>query len=338
MSIYYLTKNSWKRLLSGLTETCDIYVLKECNGSLSYELLVKESLSSDEIVFGGVRAVQSVKSFFHLYAEDVSKVKSQPRKRIIVGVKACDLTALAVMDKMFMEGDCVDPFYKMKRDNTVIITSDCTKPNNYCFCTLLGNKPYSEKGFDLNISQSKDGFIVEVGSDKGKALVDGNRSIFGGEAKENLNEDRVKSREKVLEKVKQINAEFNLKAGFWNDLSKKHNSPGWKTESEMCVECGACTNVCPSCYCFLLADIPGKDDFSRMKYQDSCQYSGYARVAGGASPRPEIHERFRNRYLCKYEYRPASLDLVACTGCGRCIEACQGKIDKRKVLAGILKK
>ena len=87
----------------------------------------------------------------------------------------------------------------------------------------------------------------------------------------------------------------------------------------------------------MLAEIPSKGLFARMKYQDSCQLSGYARVAGGASPRHELYERFRNRYYCKYEYRPDSIGLVACTGCGRCIDACQGKIDKRDVLQEVIK-
>jgi len=153
MPIYYLTKDSWKRLLTGLTETCDIYILKEKGNSLFYELLSREGLSGGgEIVYGKARSVQPLKSFFHLYAEDVSKLQNKPGKRIIIGVKACDLKALAVLDKMFLEGDYIDPFYKEKRDNTIIISSDCTEPGDSCFCTLLGDKPYPEEGYDLNLS------------------------------------------------------------------------------------------------------------------------------------------------------------------------------------------
>jgi len=83
--------------------------------------------------------------------------------------------------------------------------------------------------------------------------------------------------------------------------------------------------------------MPANDNIKRVKYQDSCQFSGYARVAGGATPRPELFERLRNRYLCKYDYRPEALGLVACTGCGRCIDACQGKIDMREVMVDVLK-
>ncbi len=339
MSIYYLTKDSWKRLLTGLTETYDIYVLKENENKLFYELLSKEDLSGDgKIIYGKARSVQSLKSFFHLYAEDVSNLKNEKVKRIIIGVKACDLKALAVLDKMFLEGDYIDPFYKEKRDNTIIISSDCTEPRDNCFCTLLGGKPYAEDGFDLNLSPLKEGFIVEAGSDRGKAVINGNKSIFGNEAKETLNEDRARAREKITGKVNNKNKDFDLKAEFWKDLSKKHDSSAWAEHSEACVECGACTVVCPSCYCFLLADMPEKDKFKRVKYQDSCQFSGYARVAGGATPRPELYERFRNRYLCKYDYRPESLGIVACTGCGRCIEACQGGIDKREVIIDVLKR
>ena len=69
-----------------------------------------------------------------------------------------------------------------------------------------------------------------------------------------------------------------------------------------------------------------------MRSFDSCQWNGYARVAGGATPRPKMFERFRNRYLCKFLFMKSNFDLLGCTGCGRCTEACAGNIDFRKVV------
>ena len=339
MPVYYLTKNSWKRLFSCLKEIYDTYVLKEYNGKLSYHLLADEDISTyDEIIYNKIRAVQPIKSFFQVFAENVSKTVKKTRKRIIIGVKACDINALEALDKMFLEGEYVDEFYKEKRDNTILIGCDCTMPDNNCFCTVLGNNPFIEKGVDLTLAQVHDGFVIQSDSDKGQGLIDENRNIFGGEIKENLNEERDKLRKNTTNAVKSINEKFNLKPQFWKNLSKYYDSNAWKKESETCVECHGCTNVCPSCYCFLLADLPGRKEFNRMKYQDSCQSSGYARVAGGATPRPELFERFRNKYMCKFDYRLNTIGLVSCTGCGRCIDACQGDIDIRKVVTAVLKR
>jgi len=336
MNVYYLPKSSFKRLLTCLVESYDIYVLKEFSKNLYYNLLRKDELAGMEnIITDKLRAVQPLKSFFHLFAEDVTDLQKQKTGRIIIGAKACDLNALSVMDRMFLEGDYRDGFYADKRDNTVIISGDCSEPDENCFCTLLGNKPYPEKNFDLNVSASYDGYVIEVGSEKGEKLASENKSIFSFEAKRDLTENRDEKRKKVIETITGLNRDNKLKPGFFSDLPAKYDSGEWKKQSEPCVECGACTMACPSCYCFLLAEVPDKNIFTRVKYQDSCQYSGYARVAGGATPRPSLYERFRNRYYCKYEYRPGAIGLVACTGCGRCIAACQGGIDKRKVIAEI---
>jgi ferredoxin len=114
--------------------------------------------------------------------------------------------------------------------------------------------------------------------------------------------------------------------------------PVWEEESSSCVGCGACTNICPTCYCLILNEEGGDGDFVKVRSYDSCQWQGYARVAGGASPRPRMKQRFRNRYLCKFLYLPSNFGTLGCTGCGRCTEACPGQIDFRAVVRDILQK
>ncbi|TFG41713.1 MAG: hypothetical protein E4H43_04075, partial [Bacteroidia bacterium] len=102
----------------------------------------------------------------------------------------------------------------------------------------------------------------------------------------------------------------------------------WKKYSASCVSCGACATICPTCSCFLLVDKPG---FEKIKQLDACQYPGFQRVAGGEDTLHERSSRFRNRYMCKYVWKPEKFTSVACTGCGRCIEACIGKINKNEL-------
>jgi hypothetical protein len=107
----------------------------------------------------------------------------------------------------------------------------------------------------------------------------------------------------------------------------------WGDYAESCVECGACNFICCTCHCFLLADGFDSDGHAaRTKLWDACLYDGFARTAGGGTPRPFRAERLRNRFDKKFSYFPQVLGRYACDGCGRCTEACIANIDIRDVL------
>ena len=93
---------------------------------------------------------------------------------------------------------------------------------------------------------------------------------------------------------------------------------------EKCLGCGACTLVCPTCYCF---DVNDEVDFSlsagkRWRVWDSCQFSQFASVAGGHDFRAERSAKQRHRFNRKYQYQAKDTGAVGCVGCGRCARAC----------------
>jgi ferredoxin len=197
--------------------------------------------------------------------------------------------------------------------------------------------PYPTKLFDISVAAVTNGFLADVATDKGmKFLTDYHTRLTPVSTA--LLEERAKNRVKVIAKIKTANASCDFlpvnltPLEFKKKLAARYRDPLWEKHCATCVTCGACTQCCPTCHCFILVDIPGRDKFPKMKYGDSCQYTGYARVAGGANPKKHKVERFQNRYYCKLDYKPDNFHLLACTGCGRCIMACQGKIDIRKVL------
>jgi ferredoxin len=118
------------------------------------------------------------------------------------------------------------------------------------------------------------------------------------------------------------------------ELVRDAGREGWKKYSKNCVSCGACTTICPTCSCFTLIDKPG---FHKVKQMDACQYPGFERVAGGEDSLKELPSRFRNRYMCKYVWKPLRFKSLACTGCGRCIEACIGRINKNEIFLEMAK-
>jgi len=252
---------------------------------------------------------------FFFYSPQEKLIEKNIIKRAVVGIKACDLRGILFLRKVFKEGDFTDPFF---RDDVFIISSDCTYIHENCFCTLLGDNPYPEKGFDLNLSEVEGGFLVEIGSRKGKILVEKKQGLFSPASPEQIEESR-KRREEVKNQIKgkKIEIEKNIEPEKIADEIKK------------CVSCSACTNICPSCFCFLLDE---QSNFEKVRFLDSCQYCGYARVAGGANPRKELDKRFIYRIKCKFEYSPERFGLRGCFACGRCISACFGGINFKDVL------
>ena len=292
---------------------------------------------SNSYCLDGFRAVDPLKVVFYHAREQVYPVAAKPVQRLIAGVKACDLKALKILDRALINEDFVDPAYQIWRESITILSADCTEAGPACHCTLAGGKPFPEEGFDLNLSRLGDSYSLTVGSDKGHELLEIIRCTVpvkdvDGQARESVAERRAR----LTELVQAQNSSFQRSQDY-SRLRESRALP-WKEGSRECVGCGACTNVCPTCYCLMLNEEGGAEQFIKVRSYDSCQWQGYARVAGGATPRPRMHQRFRNRYLCKFLYMPSNFQALGCTGCGRCTEACPGQIDFRAVVRDVMEK
>jgi predicted aldo/keto reductase-like oxidoreductase len=147
--------------------------------------------------------------------------------------------------------------------------------------------------------------------------------------------ERDESRRTLVKRLEDQAAAKGLSSDkdFRKLIAGSSESDLWEKFAEDCVECGACNFVCCTCHCFLLADGMSNDGVpTRARLWDSCLYMNFARVAGGANPRKHRAERLYNRFDKKFNFFPQILDTYACDGCGRCAEACTGKIDIRDVL------
>jgi len=304
-----------------------------------YHLVRADQWLPDRHTLGSFRPVEPLKSVVFPPREFLGSLNggSEPspmRERIVIGVKNCDLSALQIHDYVFLKTEPVDPLYAEAREKTVIVSCDCTNARDVCFCTAVNEQPYAQKGFDINISTTLLGFVIEAGSEKGEKLL-GELQQYVAEADEAIVKERDGKREEMTGRVRQQAAAKGLEPGA--DLQKAIqstlDSKMWDEFAEDCVECGACNFACCTCHCFLLADGFSKEGKpARVKEWDACLYRNFATVAGGANPRKHRAERLYNRFDKKFNFFQEVLGTFACDGCGRCVEACTGKIDIRDVL------
>jgi ferredoxin len=284
------------------------------------------------------RTIQPLKSFLLFFHEQITNITKFPNLRnfALMGLKACDLYSLLLYDKVFLEGEFIEPFYKRRRQDLLLVSSDCQDPLDTCFCTVLAKKPYPEEYFDINLASVSTGLIVEVNSSNGEGFIRLKKDIFNKIADRSILAKREARRRAACEKVQRINAKWPIKAPFLELIQdNKANSAVWVKAAGQCVGCGACTQICPDCYCFFLeeAKLKNQDAWAKCRYWDSCQYARFSKMAENVNPRKDIWQRFRHRYLHKFDYIRENFGFDGCTGCGRCIQACCGNIDMRNVLS-----
>ena len=293
------------------------------------------------------RASQSPKGFFMPAAESLRRyglqggavaTETATRTLVLFGVRACELRAAKYLDHVLLEGEFTDSLYQQRRNSTVIVSCDCLACTESCFCTMVGGLPYPTEGFDVNITALDDGCLVEVATDRGREWLGPERLGRLAEASAEQLARRDRLRQEMVRRLEEQNAAFGLKLSDQQPPKLPNDADGsWGKFSADCVECGACTNICPTCHCFYLYDQAlGPEEFERVRTWDSCLFSTYHRMAGGPgmklTPRPKLSSRLANRVLHKFAYSPQQYGVLGCVGCGRCVEACIGAIDIRQVV------
>jgi len=249
-------------------------------------------------------------------------------KQLIFGIRPCDAKALAILDMTF-EDLYQDPYYLAKRNSAVLVGLGCTNPCDSCFCTSLGIRPAESTDVDLMLTDIGDQFLIEGVTEAGKELI-----ATAGGVEDATEADEARAREakeaahnKVTRKINTEGIEDRLLACF-------DDEDYWEKIAAKCISCGICTFLCPTCYCFDINDELVKQQGARFRSWDSCAFPVYTKMPM-ENPRLEKWRRVRQRVCHKFEFYPMTFNVIACTGCGRCIRLCPVNWDITQTLESV---
>ena len=264
---------------------------------------------------------------------------SNIRKKVIFGIKPCDVRGIDCVDLVFSSGNNKDLYYLNKRENTIIISIGCSVVYPDCFCTSVGGSPFNFGNANIGLLDIGSDLIVMKldESEKTKQFIIDNNDFF--EKKDMDNETENKINEIILQSNKICNANWekinpeNVEAKMENTFKE---DTLWQEITKKCISCAACTYVCPTCVCFNIADEQKDKNGERYRCWDFCTNYYYTLEASGHNPREKIYQRYRNKINCKYNYFIKRNKELYCVGCGRCIDVCPVGMDIREIVSSII--
>lgn len=291
----------------------------------------------DEALFGYSVGPQSWKNYLHAPrlrlwtaqrdSESASVTpESPPSDRLaFIGVRACELRAIEIQDRVLVGDAYVDPHYQALREGALIIAVNCGKAGGSCFCVSMNAGPRVAKGFDLALTELVDGdahvFLVETGSEEGRALLAQipHRPASGRE---------IEAGEAIIERTAASMGRDMRSDDLHTLLTNNLDHPRWDEVATRCLTCANCTLVCPTCFCTSVedaSDLTGQHA-ERWRRWDSCFTMDFSYIHGG-SVRASAKSRYRQWMTHKLATWIDQFGSSGCVGCGRCITWCPVGID-----------
>jgi len=248
--------------------------------------------------------------------------------KAVIGIRPCDALAFLLVKRNFDTPEHKDPYWINAYEAYTLVGHACVNPCSACFCTTAGSGPFDEQGLDLLLMDDADGYLVKTLTEKGEALVKAAGWDQAPDA-DDTDEEIAKLKEAAEAKISSEVNTKNLKDLVTTEL---YDAPFWEEVAFSCINCGTCTFVCPTCWCFDIQDENCGSDGLRMRNWDSCMFPLFTLHGTGHNPRGTKIHRVRQRFMHKLKYYVDKYeDGIQCVGCGRCVRLCPVNIDIRQV-------
>lgn len=334
----YISKEKLPRMVEQLMGTHRVFgpVLR---GQYHQFAPLEESTDLD-LAFRNTRL--SPKALFHPHSErmfeftlekgnpDAGILKEVPkdyRPRIVLGIRPCDAYAFKLDDRNFITDQFKDPWWVKRRENTILVGLACNDPCSTCFCTSAGSGPFDTGSLDALLVDLGEGYLLQAVTHKGEQLMD---DLAGGES---VPEHCTKQAAALKQSAEaRLGIQFNLDPVKQKSMVELFDAPFWEEVQFSCINCGTCTFLCPTCWCFDIQDEVYQSRGERIRIWDSCMFPLFTLHGAGHNPRDQKLKRVRQRFMHKLKYYPDKYaDGIACVGCGRCVQHCPVNIDIRQV-------
>ena len=262
----------------------------------------------------------------------IENTESVP-KYAFIGVRSCELHAIAIQDTVFLEGAFKDQDYALRRDNTIIIAVNCTQAGGTCFCASMGSGPGVSTGFDIALTElvecGEHRFLVQIGSDVGATLIAELKTDVAQES------DLTAAEDLTARACSQMGRQLDTR-DIKALLQRNPEHPQWDLIASRCLSCANCTMVCPTCFCSSTEDVTDLtgDHAERWRRWDSCFTMDFSYIHGG-SVRQSTKSHYRQWMTHKLANWFDQFGSSGCVGCGRCITWCPVGIDITAEVAAI---
>jgi len=252
----------------------------------------------------------------------------------LIGVRSCELEAIAIQDRVFLGGKFIDRDYAGRRDGAFLVAVNCGAPSTSCFCSSMGTGPRACAGYDLALTEilgEEHRFLVESGTERGAEVL---AEVPSRPATESDVAAAIEVTDDAAARMTKTMPEVDLHALMAGNL----DATRWDDVAERCLSCTNCTLVCPTCFCSSVedtSDLTGSET-ARTRVWDSCFSLDYSYIHGG-SIRSSSRSRYRQWLTHKLGTWEDQFGTSGCVGCGRCITWCPVGIDITEEVAALSK-
>ncbi len=338
-----LEKDNVKALCVSASEQWETYVPLEGIGGDAHfirlagkdrELLVdKLNLDYESLVVPPKFIVfPQLESLFKFEGEKIIEMVKPAAKKLLFGLRACDVKGLKFIDDFFKR-NFEDIYYLNRSADKLLVIVGCKSPLENCFCTSAKTGPFLENGFDLQLVDIGERFVVEIGSEKGEEFVGTYQQFFTEASKGDLEQSKTAK----CDVEQAVSLKLDFEKAIKRFCEDKVPEQMYERIAERCIYCGGCLYVCPTCTCFNVFDERKENSGRRYRNWDACVFEGYTREASGHNPRLEKWIRTSRRYEHKLKYDYLTTGMSGCVGCGRCLSSCPVNIGISQVIEEVSK-